>query len=300
MGTFDEKDLILRDLHIQYCPEDLSPNTLQLIREVFHRNLGYIPEIVIVRTSSELAKLVEEKRKEIEDKYNFKQADYIPELFGFFNCKEHFDRTLPTGIFLLMDRIANHPLSFKLPIFEPLDLPVLTVFHHEFCHLMIHSNGVINKSSSLEKRNFEEAVCEYVSYFLTFEGTGIELKFPKRMEIKSMKIEGGFLAPKAVADRFLRFPRPYPYKWLNDLASIYDIKSEELTILVEALFNATLTSSEYLGKTCQECERSRVYLLNVKKLKELSKEEMQNFRQKFKTGFILSYFERSKKSSNKL
>ena len=300
MGTSDEEDLILRDLRIQYCPEDLSPITLRLIKEVFYRNLGYIPEIVIVRTSSELAKLVEEKRKEIEKKYNVKQAEYIPELFGFFNCKEHFDRALPTGIFLLMDRIANHPLSFKLLSFKPLDLPVLTVFHHEFCHLMIHSNGVINKLSSLEKCNFEESVCEYISYFLTFEGTGTELKFPKRMEIKFKQIEGLSLAPKAVADRFLTLPRPYPYKWLNDLASIYGIKSEELRILIEALFNATLISSEYLGKTCEECKRSRVYLLNVKKLKELSKEEMQNFTQKFKTQLILLYFERSKKSSNKL
>ena len=246
-------------------PQILDPRSYIAILYSFRETnvLNYQPEIEInpeegiIREAEQIQTAF--KRKKWQD------GDYIPELFGFFTCREHFGGALPTGIYIFVNKLKHHPI-------KDINIAFLTVYYHELTHLVIHNVTSHVPLESNYIQNFEEPFCEYVSYHLTFteyhKRPTDNLKILNRnVSVKAPPatfIVGGHEDYENILKQsgsiFLNYSRAYPYKWFNEFNKIVNVASIEYKHLISACLNGTLIGTKRVDRPCS---RAKVYLIGV-------------------------------------
>ena len=272
-------------------PRILDPRTYIAILFSFRETnvLNYQPEIEI-NPGEDIIREAEETQKAFRRK-KWQEDGYIPELFGFFTCKEHFEGSLPTGIYIFVNKLKYHPV-------KDINIAFLTVYYHELTHLVVHNVASHLPLESNYIQNFEEPFCEYVSYHLTFT------KFNER-PTRNLRILNRDVSIKALPKTFfmlgnyeyyvsiiggaknifLNSPRPYPYKWFNEFNKIANIVSVKFKYLISACLNGTLMDVKRIEKPC---DKAKVYLINVKDISLITEEKLEEILKDFYFSILLN------------
>ena len=263
-------------------PICLNLKTILLAQKVLSELIKREPEIKILDQTSDKSKAINEKIQEISAKILKEYREdaeriYIPDIIGFFNCcKEHEDKRLPTGVYILMDRLKQYSSIRNVDT----NLLFLQVFFHEYGHLFIHSHGIKNTLSSLDKFNFEEPFCELVSFLMTFEEilypgflfmiflksdrgeldkimTPISLRIRDSLVMNKLRnrkklqnntvypyiligIEGDESIKRCHKEEFICRPRIYPYKFFTDFATYYGTRAIDFFELSRIFLNGII------------------------------------------------------------
>ena len=293
-------------------PACLNLKTILLARKVLSELIECEPEIKILDQSSNKSKVINEKIQQMIDKILEKYREdvervYIPDIMGFFNCncKKYGNVELPTGIYILMDKLKQYQSVCNIDV----NLLFLQVFFHEYGHLFIHSHGINNRLSSLDKFNFEEPFCESISFLMTFEGIllpdelrksflesnhafliniknlGIrhyfamaELRGKKQLQNKAVypyvliDVEGDENIKDGHKQEFIHAPRIYPYKWFIDFATCYGIQSIDFFELLRILLNGVIKLYS-TDSPCDEYKNCDIYFVNVSSTKRVPSSE---------------------------
>ena len=248
-----------------------------------------MPEIE-VNPEEEITKEAERIQKMFErEKWQDDNHNYIPELFGFFTCKEHLGGDLPTGIYVFVNKLERHPV-------KNVDIAFLTVYYHELTHLAVHNTALHLPLMSNDIQNFEEPFCEYVSYHLTFT------KYRERPTtyLRILNREVSIRAPpkslfimndheKRVIEKaetlFRTLSRPYPYEWFNKFNEIVDVGDVMFKHLILTCLNGTLSSTERIDKPCN---RAKVYLIGAGDTTQITQQKLEEL---FETSIVTGLYE---------
>ncbi len=268
--------------------------------------IGYCPEIIVEPDKNIISLACNEKKRienEIRKRVKYYDLCYVPDLLGFYRCREHYGGQLPSGIYLFIDGICNEAKHHKIDV----NTLTITVFFHEFAHMLIHTVAKHTPAKITDERNFEELFCELFAYFMTFEhsiprknkrGKSVLKILEEDIEIytscECLKSCFSKLLEYTKQDKkkFIAMKRFLPYEWFNFLwfnedNLWFDIfrsrrtrsltpKSDMLALtLAEKALDGVLATSE--RKLDIKCDKVDVFLIDCsqrKELKEYSKEEI--------------------------
>jgi len=202
----------------------------------------YLGEIYEIDMNPAIKHIIEQLRREVRYPTGFIDERYlIPDIYGFFVCKECHRSFLDSGIYILINKIENS-LRYYLNFLDPVVFSQYILLH-ELAHLIVHC--VLPKDDRIDYvqaeseigsyRDFEEAYCDYCAIEGLRNGNlrvlNQSVMIPREEDFEVTLISS--------------IPRPIPYMYFKRLVRLQEIKGRNVVDEIMQSFISGIINSQH-------------------------------------------------------